>query len=278
MKITIRNWRPIKEYTCDLSKAIVVTYGDNNIGKSYAMQVIYLFLKHFISYSKRTTRFMPRTYYFLDETDTDTPEVQLLMNFFRDENTEIKDISEDLLDICAKRMAEELFPRMKDSYVNTFGTYASMMREEPELDIEMSTDLQCVFYFSKEKVELKLKRKPTRLRKSLSEFHKCRNGKNHYDIYVYENHLKTPTELVWDEIFKIRREVCVSLLKEISDVYFLPASRSGIYTGMNSFGPILAQLSQNRAYIKGSIQIPSIPEPISDYYMILNFYLMVYQF
>ncbi len=39
---------------------------------------------------------------------------------------------------------------------------------------------------------------------------------------------------------------------------------------MNSFGPILAELSKNRAYIKGNLQIPSISEPISDYYMELS--------
>ena len=270
MKIIIRNWGPVKEYTCDLSKSIVVTYGDNNIGKSYAMQVIYLFLKHLIAYSKRMTRISIGAYYYLDEIDTDAPEVQLLIDFFRRKDIEIEDISEKLQEVCAKRMAEELFSRMKDSYANTFGTYDTMMREEPEIEIRVDTELQCIFNFSKEEIELYLKRKPTRLRKSLSDFHKCRNGKNHYDIYVYGNYLSAPVELVGEEIIKIRREICIAILKKISNVYFLPASRSGIYTGMSSFGPILAQLSQNRAYIKGSIQIPSIPEPISDYYMMLS--------
>ena len=47
MKIKIVNFGPIKEFEFDLSKKLIVTYGDNNIGKSYAMQVVYLLLKAF---------------------------------------------------------------------------------------------------------------------------------------------------------------------------------------------------------------------------------------
>lgn len=270
MKIIIRNWGPIKEYECDFSKPVIITYGNNNIGKSYAMQVIYLFLKHLISYSKRIVRFPLGAYFYLDEEEDGAPEIQLVVDFFRKEDILIEDISVKLQKICAKKISEELFSRMKESYANTFGTYEHMMKEKPEIEIRIGTELQCVFDFSDEEIELYIERKPTRLRKSLSDFHKCRNGKKHYDIYVYENHINTPVEFVEMEIAKIRREICIAVLKKVSNVYFLPASRSGIYTGMSSFGPILAQLSQNRAYIKGTIQIPSIPEPISDYYMMLS--------
>lgn len=49
MKIKIVNFGPIKEFEFDLSKKLIVTYGDNNIGKSYAMQVVYLLLKSFMN-------------------------------------------------------------------------------------------------------------------------------------------------------------------------------------------------------------------------------------
>lgn len=53
MKIKIVNLGPIKEFEFDLSKKLIVTYGDNNIGKSYAMQVVYLLLKSFMNISCR---------------------------------------------------------------------------------------------------------------------------------------------------------------------------------------------------------------------------------
>ena len=46
MKITIQNWGPVGKFQYDFSKSLIVTYGENNIGKSYAMQVVYLFLKN----------------------------------------------------------------------------------------------------------------------------------------------------------------------------------------------------------------------------------------
>ena len=47
MKIKIVNFGPIKEFEFDFSKKLIATYGDNNIGKSYAMQVVYLLFKSF---------------------------------------------------------------------------------------------------------------------------------------------------------------------------------------------------------------------------------------
>lgn len=59
-------------------------------------------------------------------------------------------------------------------------------------------------------------------------------------------------------------------LEEIKAVYYLPASRSGITAGMNSMGNILAELSQNRVRINRTIQLPSIPEPLADYYQAIT--------
>lgn len=54
------------------------------------------------------------------------------------------------------------------------------------------------------------------------------------------------------------------------NVYFLPASRSGIYSGMNAFGSIVAELSKKRAYFKQKIDFPGISEPIADYFISLS--------
>ncbi|MCL1876381.1 MAG: AAA family ATPase [Synergistaceae bacterium] len=46
MKITIRDFGPIKNYEVDLNKKFIVNYGLNNIGKSCAMNVIYLLIRN----------------------------------------------------------------------------------------------------------------------------------------------------------------------------------------------------------------------------------------
>ena len=51
MRIEIINWGPIQRCEYDLNKPLIVTYGENNIGKSYAMQVMYLLLKKILYFS-----------------------------------------------------------------------------------------------------------------------------------------------------------------------------------------------------------------------------------
>ena len=48
MKVIIEKFGPVKKFEYDLDKDMIVTYGNNNIGKSYAMQIVYLLLKTFI--------------------------------------------------------------------------------------------------------------------------------------------------------------------------------------------------------------------------------------
>ncbi len=157
-----------------------------------------------------------------------------------------------------------------ESLKNTFGTYDKILEQKPIITLYVNEEAKYIFLLHENKMEVNIKIKSVFLRKTTSDFHKSRNNKNHYDIYVYENHIDTPTRLVLDKIHEMSRDFARDIRKWMIDVYFLPASRSGIYTGMSSFGPIMAQLSQNRAYFNRSFQIPSIPEPISDYYMALS--------
>lgn len=250
---------------------MIVAYGENNIGKSYAMQVVYLFLKYLILYSEWSIRSIRNYWYYREEHDNkQSPVEELVMNFARSKDKKVQLISRELEEICAKRMADELFPEIMDSFRNTFGTFEIMLNDKPKIFLKSGKQIIFSMEFGEEKADLFMERKPVRLRKALSEFHKSRNGKEQFDIYVYESYVNAPIQLVEEELLKMRREFSGEVLKTIKSVYFLPASRSGIYTGMNSFGPILAQLSQNRAYIKGTIQIPSISEPVSDYYMQLS--------
>ena len=136
--------------------------------------------------------------------------------------------------------------------------------------MQIDSENEYKFLLNENKVEANIKIEKVLLKKTSSDFHKSRKNKGHYDIYVYENHVNTPVNLMIDKINELSRNFARNFLRWMKDVYFLPASRSGIYTGMSSFGPIMAQLSQNRAYFNRSFQIPSIPEPISDYYMALS--------
>lgn len=264
MKVKIENWGPIEKCEYDLDKSVAVTYGENNIGKSYAMQLIYLCLKNMIIYAKYQHRF----FYFGREKSSVE---DLVINFAVDETLKEKDITEDVIQIFSNRFESEILKELENSLRNTFGTYDLIIEKNPRITFEISEDVSCTFCMKEKKIQSKIKIKPIYLKKTNSDFHKSRDWKKRLDIYVFDgNHISSAINLIEDKINDIKELLAIEILSKVQGVYFLPASRSGIYTGMSSFGPILAELSKNRAYIRGTLQIPSISEPISDYYMELS--------
>ena len=77
----------------------------------------------------------------------------------------------------------------------------------------------------------------------------------------------TPPEMI--ETYT-KDDILSAVKREISHVYFLPASRSGIYSGMSAFGTIVAELSKSRSALTSKIELPGISEPISDYFIELS--------
>lgn len=56
-------------------------------------------------------------------------------------------------------------------------------------------------------------------------------------------------------------------MENISNVYYLPASRSGTYQALSSFSQIFVEISKNRSRLsKQAIPIPAISEPIADFF------------
>jgi len=58
--------------------------------------------------------------------------------------------------------------------------------------------------------------------------------------------------------------------KPYEDIFFLPASRSGLYQAMNIFSSVLAMLSQKRHLFRGNFEIPALSVPMSDYFLHLS--------
>ena len=267
MKIEIRNFGPICKYECDLDKSLIVIYGENNIGKSYAMQVTYLLLKKIKMYAEYPA-FMGRFYLELEENHDEIE--KLVKEFVLDQKSQVWDITDKVISAYKKILEELLLKEFCTSLENTFGTYDKLLEQNPVIKLQIYKDEEYIFLPNENQMDINIKIKKIFLRKTESNFHKSRNNKEHYDVYVYENYINTPVNLVGEKISEMSRDFARKILAWMRAVYFLPASRSGIYTGMSSFGPIMAQLSQNRAYFTRSFQIPSIPEPISDYYMALS--------
>ncbi len=60
------------------------------------------------------------------------------------------------------------------------------------------------------------------------------------------------------------------IVSSISNVYFLPASRSGLYQALSTFSAVIAELSKSRNFLTHKIELPNISEPVSDYFLYLS--------
>lgn len=198
MKISIKNFGPIDHFEFDLEKDLHVIYGENNIGKSWAIEGLYLLLK-----------------------------------FWR-ENAELAfrlELNEGSLSASDSDQAENISYDLNRSFKNTFGEIKNLYtNSHPKILI--STDI----------LKLNLLYSELSMRNIVSV-----------------------KELILNETIidrNLRGE-----LETFENLYFLPASKSGIYQVLSNMGNIFAQLSQ-LPLKNTSLNLPSMSIPVSDY--ILN--------
>lgn len=270
MKIIIEHFGPINKFEFDLDKNLIVTYGNNNIGKSYAMQIVYLLLKTFIVNMYTTPRsyrqmlIYPRHIH----VNMSGEKIENLIREFINSSEQTKDITNDIIMQVNDMICSSFMPEFINSCKNTFGNLERTLENNPIIllhydEVDLTIDLK------ENKIRGGMKIKPIILKKTNSDFHKSRNSATRFDIYVVDN-IEKPAEIIFSEMRKIFIDYINHISGDFENVYFLPASRSGIYAGMSAFGSIVAELSRNRAYFTKKIEFPGISEPISDYFISLS--------
>ncbi|WP_026499074.1 AAA family ATPase [Butyrivibrio sp. WCD2001] len=267
MIITIDNWGPIAHCEYDLSKRLIVTYGDNNIGKSYAMQVMYLLLKSVLSVEP----YYKIMYLYGGQRDDIAQKIRKLVLSFADGSDQDVDITDDVTEISGEYLRELILPQFNESLRNSFGQYENLVDKNPIIRLSVNEgyfEIRLKDYI----VNYKFTNKKICLKRTQSSYHKSRELKNEYDIYVVENTdgsklTDSAARLVMDKIYESAHQFIKEITTQITEVHYLPASKAGLAIGMNSLGPIMAQLSRNRERFTKGFQISSIPEPFSDYYL-----------
>jgi predicted ATPase len=191
MKISIKNFGPIDHFEFDLEKDLHVIYGENNIGKSWAIEGLYLILKFW-------------------------REDKGFWKLFAKEN-----IFDSITDVALDTSFNNTFGEMKNVFSNM----------QPEVKIESKI------------LNMKIKKEMSN-NGLLSNFFVSCSLNNSNDFYNEgSNHEK------------------------FENIFFLPASKSGIYQVLSNMGNIFAQLSQ-LPLKNTSLNLPSMSIPVSDY--ILN--------
>lgn len=269
MKISIRNFGPINKFDYDLTKDIVVTFGDNNIGKSYAMQVVYLLLKNideqFGLNGYYRYNFTARWKY--DPRYLDS--VRETVEIFSKSNKTTVEITERINTIITSTLSEQFMTNFMNSCANTFGNFDNIIEQKPIISVDLKRVKIKIVLSNDPVFEANLYTQPTYLKRSTSNFHKSRNGNKRFDIYYYDS-VSTSVNIISETIEKNITDFAQLISLKIGKVYFLPASRSGIYSGMSAFSSIIAELSKNKAMLTRKIELPGISEPISDYFLMLS--------
>lgn len=246
MKITIERFGPIDKFEYDLNKDLIITYGNNNIGKSYAMQIVYLLLKTFVAKTSPAYRQM---YLYPRHIDIalSMEKIKNMIKTFMESDEHVKDITFYILSEFNKLIATAFISEFMNACANTFGNLEKTLEKAPSITIDYEK-YNFTINLKNSEVNGNTNIKSVLLKKTDSNFHKSRQSPNNLIIYVVDN-AAIPSELVFQEIMNNFMKYMRLLSDNFGNAYFLPASRSGIYAGMNAFGSIVAELSKNRAYI-----------------------------
>ena len=276
MKVKIENFGPVKEFTFDTSKKFNLIVGDNNVGKSYVLNIFYFVVKTFLEMAPLNFRF-----YMYEEFEPDDESDLEILNEIEVITNQIKksgsyDITK-LWNLYTKNALQKTYTeifakKIKSSYLeqsSIVNSFASSEEAKITITLENMTltiagdidNFKVVDASLRDNVVLQLS-KQNRTPKVI---------KNTFKIYAIPT--KDP-----DDIFENVRHKCfVAVANEILeattgvlDIDYLPASRSGLYQALSAFGQIIAELSKSRSFLSNKIELPGISGQLSDYFIKLT--------
>ncbi len=242
MRIKIKNLGPIYEFNFDLNKDLHLVYGKNNIGKSHGIAAVYLILKTLSNKSnleKIPDLLADIEHKFAEKWAKEYGEHYLMSKFFT-----------ILLGETMRSYIDSfLLPNLNQSFSNSFLELHNIENKfsNEELIIEIHFDSFFILIGRNENLNL------------------VTLGTN---IHLPVGDTLITQKFPSKEIFDIFRNMFKDVLVVSDNIYFLPASRSGLYQGLNSTAQLLAEVSRIRHLLPNkSFQIPTFSEPVSDYFL-----------
>ncbi|MDQ1161904.1 AAA15 family ATPase/GTPase [Chryseobacterium sp. SORGH_AS 447] len=270
MIIEIKNFGPIKNIKFDLSKDLNLIYGDNAIGKSYATYCLYCLIKNIKNKS------IYQYYTYQDKVDNKFSKFVKRKYKNLKQNNSVN-ISKDLVGFIESDLKEIILSGLQNSLLNTFSSLTNLKNRYTNLNYEIlihvSTN-ECILIYSDDDGNLDLsyendiKELKFLLKDTIStKYTLIGDRKKIFGEPDEDSFSQSFRQLLINKVNDILTKVDFN----IKDIYYLPASRSGLYQALNAFTPIIAELTQNRFFIQNkSIELPSLSEPLSDYFIDLS--------
>ncbi len=264
MKITIKNFGPIDFLEFDLEKDLHLIYGRNAVGKSYAIYCIYCLLKSI-------------------KNQVDKYEMRLKNVFHKYITAKIKtlnlhekiDITTEYLDLIKQELSLIFLSRFQNSLYNTFSSLENLKNQFThqnfEISLVLNNDIKILISLN-EMGKLQLKYN------TLIEVHYYLEKREKFvcfwvnDKVAIKGNSTKPLSLAQN--FAHKGVVQIQKILAFVDfraLYFLPASRSGLYQALNTLSPIIAEIAQNRFLLTHrKLDLPTLSEPVADYFMDLS--------
>ena len=267
MKLTVANFGPLKNFCFDTSKQLHLIVGENNIGKSYGITLVYLALKSLLNADEFST------YRFRSTDNVDTrgfpPPARLL------KPSEETDVTEYVRELIKRHLEVFFVSFMNESFAATFEkpelTRNINSKEEFSLTLQ-SDDFTVVLHMTGsglfvESVETTKKFFARKIRTHRT----TKTDDRKVTVYLKDGDSdREHAQALLSAAVKFSRDFYRSATNHVRSVHFLPASRSGLYQALNAFGQIVAELSKSRSFLSSKIELPGIPEPLSDYFLRLS--------
>ena len=262
MKIRIQDFGPIRDFTFDLDKDIHLLYGKNGTGKSYAICCVYSILRNLFAGFVRPRAFLHSEFISLKNFND---AINRLVTTDGQSDINLTKAAEDVLKLAFSNGLRHI----EDAMLSAYGSLSNLNNEYSSNQFNVSIYTED-FLISFKNEDNKLEVAEFKLHKEV----RLVGSKDKFTCYHGEEVLLQNSS---DSIRVLLARVCDIILLSskfkvnlgTSDLYFLPASRSGLYQGLNSFGPIIAELSKQRHLIKRKIELPTLSETVSDYYLFL---------
>jgi predicted ATPase len=266
----LKNIGPISDIEFDVNADLTFIYGENNIGKSYAITIMYLFLKNYIvtpvPFLYRNAGPAMFQWSLDDEIKT------FLEKISKEELATDSDITEIITNQLSRVLSGQFSTRFIDSLRSSFGDIANLHNKISNQDLNICVSFEnFVLDMSMQNNAIQAKCKEINkkyiFKKSKNHRHPRIDGKNMIIYYCDDEQF---TMDLGQTVFLLYKSSIEEIENQVSNVYFLPASRSGLYRALNAFSSILAELAKKRSFLREKITLPSISEQDSDYFAMIN--------
>lgn len=273
MKVKIENFGPVKEFEFDPDTPLQLIVGTNNIGKSYALTAYYIAITSLLECRVGMADIFSDLDFYDDIIKFDKSFEKKYISQLQ-ENQETRIDSTSYFEKIAKEVLEySLLDVFNEKIISSYSDFASIVNQtRPDIPCKITIHLQAATLtllnhgdgFTIEKFKYKHKvlsveenykdSKPIKLLaipRKVADFERAVDQLRHNSVAYALGTVLIPTSV-------------------IQGIYYLPASRSGLYQALSSFGAIIAELTKKRSLFRSKIELPGISAQLSEYYIKLT--------